>query len=195
MELALTGDCKSELNDLSEDLALPRLHESLELLITNFGLVSDLFLKESILIGVDGFDFSYDGFFGIALESSSAVSEPIECITRVLESELMDEQADLFIVKSRESDLTGVLGLTVRLEGFESGPIVSPEPNDFVLSGDLGLFFKSEYDFVCIVSVVKSQVPCPRQISSHDISTYHEYRYCTALREYYTILRSSFLAP
>jgi len=60
----------------------------------------------------------------------------------------MDEQADLSIEKSRESDLIGVLGLTVKLEGFESGPIVSPELNDFVLSGVLGLFFKSEYDFV-----------------------------------------------
>jgi len=68
----------------------------------------------------------------------------------------MDEQADLSIVKSRESDLIGVLGLTVKLEGFESGPIVSPELNDFVLSGDFELFFKSEYDLISCLSLKSS---------------------------------------
>lgn len=170
MELALTGDCRSELNDLSEDLTLPGLHESLELLITNFGLVSDLFLKESALIGVDGFDLSYDVFFVIDRESSSTVSEPTEWRTRVLESELMDEQADLSIVKSRESVLTGVLGLTVRLEGFESGPIVSPELNDFVLSGDFGLFLKLEYDFVRITGCLSLKVSLFKVLSGLVVS-------------------------
>jgi len=79
IELALTGDCRSELNDRSEDLTLLHgLHESLELLITNFGLDSDLFLSESVLIGVDGLDFSYDVFFAVSFGILCMISELAE---------------------------------------------------------------------------------------------------------------------
>jgi len=152
IELALTGDCRSELNDRSEDLTLLGLHvESLELLVPNFGLVSD-FRRESVLI--DGLVLSCDVLFAIGIGSPCVISELAEWRTRVLESELMDEQVpiDLSIVKSRESDLFGVLGLIVKLEGFESGPIVSPELNDFVLSGDFGILLNSGYGSVCIVA-------------------------------------------
>ncbi|KOX69935.1 Leucine-rich repeat-containing protein 15 [Melipona quadrifasciata] len=126
----------SELNDLSEDLNLLGLHDSLELLTINFGLASDLFFNESMLIGVVELDISYI-FFASDL---FALSESMERRTRVFESELTDERADLFTEKSRESDLIGVLGLTERLDGFESGPIVSPELKDLLLSGVFGLF-------------------------------------------------------
>jgi len=100
---------------------------------------------------IDG--LSCDVLFAIDIGSPCVISELAEWRTRVLESELMDEQVpiDLSIVKSRESDLFGVLGLMVKLEGFESGPIVSPELNDFVLSGDFGILLNSQYDSVCIV--------------------------------------------
>jgi len=102
---------------------------------------------------IDGLVLSCDVLFTIGTESPCVISELTEWRTRVLESELMDEQVpiDLSIVKSRESDLFGVLGLMVKLEGFESGPIVSPELNDFVLSGDFGILLNSEYGSVCTV--------------------------------------------
>ena len=154
IELALIGDCRSELNDLSEDFSLLGLHDSLELLTTSFaGLASMdlLFLNESsMLTGVVELDISYIFLASVLHPLSFVPSESTERSTNVFESELTDEHTDLSMEKSRESDPTGLLGLTVKLDGFESGPIVSPELNDLLLSGVLaGLLARSTaYVFV-----------------------------------------------
>ena len=181
IELALIGDCRSELNDLSEDFSLLGLHDSLELLTISFaGLASMdlLFLDESMLIGVVELDISYILLASVLHPLSFVPSESTERSTNVFESELeTDEHTDLSMEKSRESDLTGVLGLTVKLDGFESGPIVSPELNDLLLSGVLGLFARSTaYIFVWLDWIQSYDI-----IFSNDVSNEVEPAVCLLL--------------
>lgn len=130
IELALTGDCRSELNDLSEDLSLLGLqNDSVEL---QGGSVDFSCTSESVEGVTDLSPGVSHGFF--------TASESTERIVSVLESELVEEATDLSLrTKSRDSECMGVFGLTARLDVIESGPIVSPELNDLVLSGVFGL--------------------------------------------------------
>lgn len=122
------GDCSSELKDLSEDLSLLGLQkDSVEL---QGGSVDLTRISESVEGVTDLSPEISQGFF-------CTTSDSMERMVRVFDSELTDETINLSArAKFRDSGRNGV---TARLDVNESGPMVSPELKDLVLSGVLGL--------------------------------------------------------